>query len=119
MEKISVKVEGREFIINEVEAPINLRKNSNKKNITKEDVWGKVNENFEKIDNGMIIARYNAKCPVFKDIIPYKSVTVVCKPEEENEVIYWLEYVQGMDCISRRAELENGDIALRADYQCW
>lgn len=119
MEKTRVMVNGKSFIMEEVEAPIGLRRSSNKKTLTKEDVWGKFNEKFEKISNGMIVARYNDKCPVFKDIIPYKSVTVVCKPEEEHEVIYWLGYVQGGDCVSKRAELKNGNIALRADYQCW
>lgn len=125
MEKTKIVLDGKEFIMEEVEAPTSLNINvkspttEKARNLTKEDVWGKFNENFEKISNGMIIARSKERCPIFGDVLPYKSVTVSCKPELEGEVIYWLEYVQGSDCISYRAELESGNIVMRANYQCW
>ena len=58
------------------------------------------------------------KCPVFGDEVPYKSVTVVCPANKLEEVQYWLEYVQGADCVSKVKPLM-GHIALRADYKCW
>jgi hypothetical protein len=84
-----------------------------------EDVWGKYDEEkHEMIHYGMIVARAEVKCPIFKDKLPYKSVTVVCNPEEEGEVEYWLSYVHGGG-VSKRKELKDGKIALRSDYQCW
>lgn len=80
------------------------------KKLTQEDVWGK---------DGMIVARTNERCPIFKDIVPYKSVTAICNLISENEVIYWLEYVHGGNSISKRKNLKDGKIALRSDYQCW
>ena len=89
-------------------------------NIIKEDVWGKWNNDFTaKLSNGMIVASSNKKCPIFKDVVPYKSVTAVCAEEQKSEVIYWLEYVLGANCVSLLRRLENGAIAIRANYQCW
>lgn len=94
------------------------------KKLTKDDVWGKVGTPSlysipaGRKDDGMIVARHNDNCPYFHDKVPYKSVTIVCKPEQVEEVIYWLEYVQGGDCISRRTVVQNY-VILRADYQCW
>ena len=67
------------------------------KKLIKEDVWG---EYGNPMSRGMIIARSGDTCPIWKDKIPYKSVTAVCKPEQVDEVIYlvrirtWLEQRQ-------------------------
>lgn len=88
--------------------------------LSKEDVWGKWhNESHVKISNGMIVARGYETCPVFNDIVPCKSVTVICDKEQESDVTYWLEYVHGGNCISESKILDDGKIALRSDYMCW
>jgi len=100
--------------------------------LTKEDVWGKFDERtHEPLNEGMVIANWNFgkdeadsyssvdPCPIFGDYIPWKSVTVVCDTELEDQVTYWLEYVHGTDCVSNRKELDDGKVALRSDYQCW
>lgn len=84
-----------------------------KMKVSKEDVWG--NEN----DDGLIIAKSNQKCPIFNDVIPYKSSTLVCDSSIKDEVIYWLDYVLGGGSVSKTKEFEDGKIAIRADYQCW
>lgn len=102
------------------------------KAVTQEDVWGKWSKDYDtKIHNGLIIAdcriggyddeklQSKVKCPVFKDFIGWKSVTVVCDKAISEEVAYWLEYVQGSDCISQVKDLEDDKIALRADYTAW
>lgn len=90
------------------------------KNIKKEDVWGKwdLKHNI-KIKEGMIVSETNEKCTIFKDIVPYKSVTIICNKDQTEEVIYWLEYVQGANCVTKKKELDNYKVALRSDYQCW
>ena len=62
---------------------------------------------------------YPQVCPIFKDKLPFKAVTVVCDREQEQEVVYWLEYVQGGNCVTQRSGLRNGKVAIRAEYQCW
>jgi len=109
--------------------------------MTKEDVWGKTVpiglEEHAAFDGqkytvskvvfigGMVIARGHGftdvpavKCPVFGDEIPRGSVTVVCPANKVEEVQYWLEYVQGADCVSKVKPLM-GHVALRSDYKCW
>lgn len=88
-------------------------------NITQKDVWGSYDENWKKISDGMIVARTSEKCPVFGDILEYKDVTVICKLEEEKDVIYWLEYVHGCNCVTKRKELKGDKVALRSEYQSW
>ena len=87
--------------------------------LTQEDVWGKLDENYNRISSGMIVARTDEVCPIFKDKVPYKSVTVVCNSSQVNEVIYWLEYVHGGDSVSKVRALPDGKAAIRSDYQCW
>lgn len=88
--------------------------------LTQEDVWGSWDiKTGNRLSQGMIIAKYNDKCPIWGDTIPYKSVTVKCKKEQENEVTYWLDFVYGCDSVKRRKEIDNDTIALRAEYQCW
>lgn len=90
-------------------------KNETRLSLTKEDVWG----NHAAGIDGMIVASWLDVCPVFHDTVPYKSVTVVCEPEQEADVQYWLDYVLGGDCIAMRKELADKKVALRADYKCW
>ncbi len=84
-----------------------------------------------KVHGGMVIAdhglggfdekwcRSKVRCPVFKDFIGYKSVTVVCDASIREEVAYWIEYVQGGDSIQAVKELEDGKVAFRSDYMAW
>lgn len=82
--------------------------------VKQSDVWS---------DEGMRVAwgGVNRKdtCPIWGDELPYKSVTVVCEEAQENEVVYWLEYVHGGGSVSKRKELGQGKIALRSDYLAW
>ena len=88
--------------------------------IKKEDVFGSFDsETYTRISDGMIVARTDDTCPIFKDIIPYKSVTIVCNPQDYNEVCYWLNYVQGAGTISQQKTLTDGRIAIRSNYMCW
>lgn len=110
--------------LTQVEAPTNLKVSISSPTVgkpnelTQEDVWGKF-ENHTKVSDGMIVARSDDKCPYFGDVVPYKSVTVVCDMKDFNQVTYWLEYVHGGDCVTYTKELPKGKIAIRSDYQCW
>lgn len=113
--------------------------------ISIEDVWGKCtdpmkDEVLKRLTNGMLVARglpfeegsEEAKetqnnsddiplpmvCPIWKDVLPYKSVTVVCDEKDLNATIQWLSYVHGGE-YSRDKRLPDGKIAIRSDYQCW
>jgi hypothetical protein len=91
--------------------------------LTKDDVWGiyEVAES-KRVSDGMVVANSQDKCPIFGDIVPYKSATLVCKLEQEREVEYWCDFVMGGGSVSDRKELtgkDKGKVALRADYQCW
>lgn len=88
--------------------------------ITKEDVWGKFNSDYTiKLSSGMIVANYNEVCPIFGDIVPYKSVTVICDEDQLDDVSYWLEYVHGADSISDIKHIDGGKMAIRSNYMCW
>jgi len=90
------------------------------KKLTKEDVWGKYDtKNYKKISDGMIVAQAKEKCPIFKDNLPYKSVTVVCKEKQQREVEYWLEYVHGGECVSKTKKIGFSRVAIRSNYMCW
>ena len=71
------------------------------------------------IDQGLVVARHESKCPVWGDVVPFKSATLICSEEQYDSVVFWCEYVQGADSISRERTLDDGRIALRADYMCW
>lgn len=107
--------------------------------LEKDDVFGKFDVNHKRIDNGRLVANGYAEidpkyfpqekydllvsklphiCPIWKDKIPWKSLTVVCSNDEVNEVLYWLSYVHGGE-VSRMKKLPNGKVAIRSDYQCW
>jgi hypothetical protein len=94
------------------------------KRVTKQDVWGpdpiftKKGVIFPEGD-GMIVAKSETICPIFKDKVPYKSVTVVCTREQEFDVCYWLEYVHGGNSIAKRKILPDNKVGIRSDYMCW
>ncbi len=109
-----------------------------KRKLTQEDVWGTFDENHKLVSRGMIVARgfssttksaeikelekelqVKSICPVWKDKLPYKSVTIICDESQFDDVTYWIMYVHGGDCISKRKNLPDGKLALRSDYQCW
>jgi hypothetical protein len=108
--------------------------------ITKDDVWGKWSDDLKLIDRGMIVAKgyppsldkspaaaaelfdrikVGDTCPVWKDKLPYKSVTVICDKKDMNEVMYWLEYVHGGDCVEKTKDLPGDKVAIRSNYMCW
>lgn len=91
------------------------------KKITKEDVWGKWDETHTKrLTKGMIVATTGEQCPHFGDIVPLKSVTVVCNKEQMTDVIYWLEYVHGAECVIATKEILDGKrVAIRSQYQAY
>lgn len=88
--------------------------------LKKEDVWGVYDvENNKVVSKGMIVSKQGEKCPVFNDVLPYKSVTMVCGINQLEEVTYWIEYVQGANCISDLKEMPGDNIAIRSNYTCW
>ena len=104
----------------EAQVVINYPNGEKPKKLTQEDVWGEFDiYKGKRISNGMVVARYKDICPIFNDEVPYKSVTVVCPKSQYDEVVYWLEYVHGGDCVSITKELDDLRIAIRSDYQCW
>ena len=94
------------------------------KRLTQDDVFGVYDhDKKERTSDGMIVASlmkdFPDICPIFGDELPYKSLTVVCALIQEEDVTYWLEYVKGANCVSKRKLLPNMRVALRADYMCW
>jgi hypothetical protein len=107
--------------------------------LTMDDVWGKFDDNLNLISRGMVVAQgyigdqYYEKglehwknklklsnvCPVWGDEIPYKSVTVICNKEQEDEVRYWLCYVHGGGAVEKWKELPGNKVAIRSNYMCW
>lgn len=107
--------------------------------ITKDAVWGKYDDNLNLLNRGMIVAQgyigdkyyeqglehWKKKvqttnvCPVWKDELPYKSVTVICELSQKGEVEYWLEYVHGGSSVEKWKELPGGKVAIRSNYMCW
>jgi len=85
--------------------------------LTVEDVWGKTEGN-KKIHNGMIVTRTGQVCPYFRDVVPYRAVTVVCNDAQYKEVIYWLQQVHGKRCIINvKAIMEGKKLAIRSEEQ--
>ena len=98
--------------------------------LTKEDVWGRFDENYKMIDNGMVVARglpsgYESEsdlptiCPIWNEKLPYKSVTVVTDQALVDDVIYWLEYVHGGGSVSKMKKINGDKVAIRSNYMCW
>ena len=103
----------------EVEAPIKM-KSIDQYTTKQEDVWGKVDmHNYKKLSQGMIVARYNDICPIFNDIVPYESVTVVGPLDKQDEIEFWLNYVNGGGSISKVKIIDDNKVAIRSDYVCW
>lgn len=106
--------------------------------VSKDDVWGKYTDDLKLLDRGMIVAQgyigdkyfedglevWKKKvqttnvCPVWGDELPYKSVTVICTKEQEDEVKYWLSYVHAGEA-ERTKNLPDGKVAIRSNYQAW
>lgn len=90
---------------------------------TKDDVFGHWTEDHKKIDDGMVVARGHHEndviCPIFGDVIPWKSVTVVCDEDDVAEVEYWCVFVHGGDCFSAYKDLPDGKVAIRSNYMAW
>lgn len=85
------------------------------------DVFGKY-DGVDRIDDGMVVAfgehDKKVKCPIFGDILPYKSVTVVCNKEQLKGVLEHLMNAHGGGHRYEH-ELHDGRIAIRSDYQAW
>jgi len=90
----------------------------NRFRLQKWDVVGEWDDNHKKISDGLVVARSEERCPIFGDIVPYKSLTIVCKEDELGDALYWLSYVHGGGH-SREKKLNDGRIAIRSDYQAW
>ena len=113
---------GKANTVNEkkIEAVVSSPSGNASGELRKEDVWGEFDVvNAKRISKGMIIASFKETCPVFGDVVPFKSVTVVCPEVQFDDVAYWLVYVHGAGCISKTKRLGNGEIAIRSNYQCW
>ena len=106
------------------------------KALTKDDVWGTFDKDYNLVSRGMIVAQgfggekkdlkdwekklqVKSVCPIWKDKLPYKSVTIVCDESQADEVMYWLHYVHGGDCIVGDTKLPGGKMAIRSQYMCW
>jgi hypothetical protein len=112
--------------------------------ITKDDVWGEFTGiddprgTHVKISKGMITAQgipYEpdspegkalskkigapAVCPMTKAPLPFKSVNVVCKKEDQQAVEYWLEYVHGGGCVEFTVAVEGDRVLIRSNYMAW
>lgn len=98
--------------------------------LQKWDVWGWSREDgktfrFENVHRGMVVASSDQECPIFGDVVPYKSATLLVdldklaeKSATLDDVIYWICYVQGGQP-SFTKHLENGMFAIRSDYHAW
>ncbi|MGV2886158.1 hypothetical protein [Paenibacillus taichungensis] len=82
-----------------------------------EDVWGKV-QGKTKINDGMIVSRTGQVCQYFQDVVPFRSVSVLCNVDQYQEVIYWLQKVHGKRCITNvRAIMDGRKLAIRSEDQ--
>ena len=89
------------------------------------DVFGKreeVDGTIVRVNYGMVVAQgepyKTVWCPIFRDAIPYKSVTVVCAPEQLPGVLQHLMNAHGGSHSNEKA-MSDGRIAIRSDYQAW
>lgn len=85
--------------------------------VTQADVFG-----YRK--PGMVVAHEDEHCPIFGDVVPYKSITVVVPELMVHdrlvvEVEYWLDFVQGIGSVSQRRSMPDGTVGIRADYTAW
>ncbi len=87
--------------------------------LSRDDVFGKHKFQDGKLigrEGGLVVATEGQKCPVFKDVLPQKAVTIVGLEKDFEEIEYWLEYIKGRGCITKE-HTQDGHIALRAEYQ--
>lgn len=110
-----------------------------------DDVFGKMTDptsgEYKRLTNGMIVARglpYDEgsdeakgiqdnsndkpipqRCPIMGDLLPYKSVSVICEGKDLTAVSYWLEYVHGGGSISILKSTNDGKVFIRSNYMCW
>lgn len=89
--------------------------------ITAEDVFGKFTTDFQILTEGMIVARHEDTCPIWKDVLGYKTYTFIClhSPEVLTQVENILIFVFGGGCVEKRKRIDGDKIAIRASYQCW
>lgn len=90
--------------------------------LTKEDVFGSFDiETMTQLSKGMVIASTGNTCPIWWDKVHYKSSTILFDNKDDilEDVIYWCEYVDGRDSVSKIKHFKNGKVAIRTDYQCW
>ena len=59
------------------------------------------------------------RCPVFHDLIPWKSCTVIVPLEHEDAARYWLDALHGAGCIQWRKPIDHRSVALRSNYMAW
>ena len=59
------------------------------------------------------------RCPVFHDLIPWKSWTVIVPLEHEQDAMYWLDYIHGADSVTWRKQVDHRSVALRSNYMAW
>ena len=106
--------------------------------ISKDDVWGDLDmDTLTWKHRGMVVAQGKpmigggykvaptkgpqvpSLCPYFGVELGYKSVTVVCRQDQVDEVIYWLEYVHGAGAVDAEKNLDDGKVAILSSYKCW
>ncbi len=93
--------------------------------LTQEDVWGKCVPGEGRLSMGMLIALPGQHCPHFNDTVPSKAVTVrvpredYMNAERLMDVLYWLEYVQGVGTVQVSDNDDEGNLIIRAAYMCW
>ena len=100
--------------------------------MTKDDVWGTMGKGGLVVARGLpssmskkekdAICRTTGRpqiCPIWKNELGYKSVTVIFEEKDYAAVTYWLEYVHGGGCVVDEKSLPEGKMAIRSDYMCW
>lgn len=58
-------------------------------------------------------------CPVWGDVLPYKSITVIVDKADLASASDACEYVHGGGSVRKTRNLPDGKVAIRSDYQCW
>jgi len=59
------------------------------------------------------------RCPVFHDLIPWKSCTVIVPLKHEQDALYWLDFIHGADSIQWRKPIDDRSVAIRSNYMAW
>ena len=83
------------------------------------DVFGLIDNDRNRVNDGMIIARYNEKCPVWLDKLKWKSMTLeIPKKVYKNhldEILSLLSKAGYLD-FDMETKLANGNYAVRVHY---